>query len=65
MTPDQPILDLSFVEQLDHMWARDIEHLGGLLRGQLGMRRDDRDTLPGSHIRQHIPDQLECCTWQM
>ncbi|MNY66757.1 hypothetical protein D3C86_2042340 [compost metagenome] len=47
-------------QQLDQMWARDIEQVGGLLSGQLRMYRHDLDRIACCQLRQDVDQQPQC-----
>lgn len=48
MPAHQPVPDEALVEKFDHVRARDVEQLGGLLGGQLRMRRDHGTPWPAA-----------------
>lgn len=56
---DGPVIDHTCLEQTDQERAADIHQVGRLLCCELGVGRDDRDPLPGSHVVEHSGEQLD------
>jgi hypothetical protein len=51
-------LDLVLVQELGDVWSRDVHQVGGLVRGQLGVVRDDGHRLPRRHPAQDAHQEL-------
>jgi hypothetical protein len=52
--PDFPMTDLAAVQQFDEVGSGDIQQIGGLLRGQFGVHRQQRHSIAFGHLRKHI-----------
>jgi hypothetical protein len=59
MCADFLAVDPSFIEKPNEEWPRDVQQIGSLLRGELGVKRHDRDPLAIRHRRQDFDEQLE------
>ena len=53
------IFDLAFVEKLDQRRPRDVEHVGGFLRGEFGVDRDQCNCVSARHFLQDVDKHLD------
>ncbi|MHB1424683.1 MAG: hypothetical protein ACYC3I_16055 [Gemmataceae bacterium] len=55
--------DFAFVHQLDQVGARDVEQIGGLLRGHLGMGGNEGHGVALGHFDLEMQEQAQCGRW--
>lgn len=59
MRPHSPVLQSPFLEQPHDIWSRDVQEIGGLLRGKLSVHRHNRDSVAVRHLPEHLEKQFE------
>src|SRR5215217_7631166 len=58
MRADEAVRDSAFVEETHEKWPGHIQEVRRLLRGQLGVNRNDRHSVAVRHLPQDLQEQL-------